>query len=339
MIARLRFMGVAVGLLAVAREAAADDPACGKSERPWVWVQTEALSPSLGAFVSLLRAELASRGLDLCTWTEGGSAAVATVRVLSRPDGVVMTVEVHDAVTDKQVSRDVSLRGIPDDGRPLTVALAADELLRASWAELALRGAPPPARPVPEPVERTVRDSIPSPPPAASRPRTVQLGVGFVWEQYARGLVLYGADGRLGVWVVPRVEIAAQFGLRDGPSAAALDGSARPTAWSLSASGLFTLTPLESRWGLDAVASLATERLTLAPFPVDGATGSQQSGVALLAGLGASGSFAILPGLRVGVEALALLPLRGVDADDGRARFVGLSGPGWAGQLGVWSAL
>lgn len=334
---------VALGLLTAAPGiAAADEHACGRGEnRPWVRVDAEEISPALGAFVSLLRAELASRGLDLCASpaAEGAGAPVATVRVASRPNGVVLAVEVRDAVTDKETRRDVSLAGIPADSRPLIVALAADELLRASWAELALRGAPRPALPVPEPVIRTVRESIPLSPAVAPRAAIVQLGVGFVWEQYAHGLVLYGADARLGAWIAPRVELAAQFGLREGPTTAAPDGTAHPTAWSLSAAGLVTLTPLDSRWRLDAVGTLASERVTFVPLPAPGATGHENSGFAVLAGLGGQGSFAIVPGLRLGAEALALLPLRGVDADDANARFVGLSGPGWAVHLGVWSAL
>ncbi len=190
---------------------------------------------------------------------------------------------------------------------------------------------------MPEPVALTVRESVP--PPVQPVVRTVQLGVGLVWEQYTNGLALYGADARLGAWIVPRVELALQLGLRNGPSASATNGTVQPSAWSVGASGLVTLTPLESRWGLDAVATLAVQRLTLTPSPSAGAAGSQQSDFAFLAGLGAQGSFRILPTLSLGAEVLALAPLRGVDADDGGSRFVGLSGPGWTAQLGVFSSL
>ncbi len=337
MTCRAGALTIAAGLLLASADArAAGEVACG-TQRPWVKIEAEDVSPSLGTFVSLLRAELGSRGMDLCASSEGALAPVASVRVSSRPDAVTLAVEVRDAVTDKQVSRDVALGGIPADSRPLTIALAADELLRASWAELALRTAPPPARPVPEAVALTVRESVP--PPAQPAARTVQFGVGLVWEQYTNGLALYGADARLGAWIVPRVELALQLGLRNGPSASAANGTVQPSAWSVGASGLVTLTPLESRWGVDAVATLAVQRLTLTPSPSPGATGTQQSDFACLAGLGAQGSFRILPTLSLGAQVLALAPLRGVDADDGSSRFVGLSGPGWSAQLGVFSSL
>jgi hypothetical protein len=329
----------AIGVLAASRTAAADDGTpCGQDTRPWVQIVGEA--PSLSSapgFVPLLRAELASRGIDLCT-TEAasGAAPIATVLVTPRPDGVTLTVEVRDALTEKQVRRDVALSSVPADGRPLTVALAADELLRASWAELALRSAPPSSRPVPPQVVEAVHDALPAAPRA--RP-SVQLGVGFVWEQYARGMTLYGADARLGGWLTRRLELAMQLGLRTAPTTATADGTVQPTAWSASAVALFTFTPPESQWGLDAVASFGVERLTFVPTPLGAATGSQQSGYALLASLGPQGWFAIVPALRIGAEVLAIAPLRGVEAADAGTPFVGANGLGWTMQLGLWSAL
>jgi hypothetical protein len=294
--------------------------------------------PGLAAFVRLLGAELLSRGIELCTSrVDAASAPLATVRVSSSPDAVVLSVEVHDAVTAKHVSRDVALAGVPRDSQPLTIALAADELLRASWAELELHTAPPPALPVPPEVTRTVHEALV---PAVAAPARVQLGVGFAWEQSTRGLTLYGADARLGAWWTRRFETAFQLGLRTGPTATASDGTVRPTAWSLGLAGIYTFTSPESRWGVDGVASLGVERLTLVPTPSPGgATGSEQSGYAALAGLGPQGWFAVLPTLRVGAEVLGTLPLRGLEATDAGTRFVGLDGPGWAVQLGVWSAL
>jgi hypothetical protein len=167
----------------------------------------------------------------------------------------------------------------------------------------------------------------------------VQLGVGFVWEQYAHGVTLYGADGRLGAWLTRRFELAAQFGLRTGPTATARDGAVQPGAWSLGLAGIYTFTSPESRWGLDGVALLDVERLTFVPTPARGATGTEQDGYAVLGSLGPLGWFAVLPALRIGCQVLATVPLRGVDATDGSARFTGLSGPGWGAQVGVWSAL
>jgi hypothetical protein len=111
----------------------------------------------------------------------------------------------------------------------------------------------------------------------------------------------------------------------------------QPSAWSLGLAGIYTLTPIENRWGLDVVAVFDVERLTFIPTPGPGATGSEQSGFAALASLGPQAWFAPVPALHVGAEALATVPLRGVDANDAQVRFVGIGGIGWLGQVGVWS--
>ncbi len=46
--------------------------------------------------------------------------------------------EVDDTLTNKKLVRVIDLGALPPDGHDLAVALAADELLRASWAELEL---------------------------------------------------------------------------------------------------------------------------------------------------------------------------------------------------------
>ena len=262
--------GLAAALLYGRGVGATEPRECGDSGRPWVRIPAEELPASLGDFVSLLRAELASRGFELCTSDpSGGPPPLATVRVSSGPDAVALTVDVRDAVTEKQVRRDVALGGIPADGQPLTLALAADELLRASWAELTLRTAPLPTRPVPPQVVQTCGEAtlpVPELSPSA------QFGVGFVWEQYSHGMALYGVDGHLGGWLTRRFELALQFGLRKGPTDATTDGTAQPSAWSLGTAALWTFTRPEGRWGLDGVANLGVERLTFVPTPVVGAT-------------------------------------------------------------------
>ncbi len=137
-------------------------------------------------------------------------------------------------------------------------------------------------------------------------------------------MTLYGADARLGAWWTRRFETAIQVGLRAGPSAVATDGTAQMSAWSLGAAGIYTFTQPTSRWGLDGVGYVAVERLTFAPTPTGGATGSERSGIALLSSLGPELWFAPAPGLRMGALVMATLPLRGVDANDAQERFVGV---------------
>ena len=123
-----------------------------------------------------LRASLAKRAIAVCSGTvptppESGSEQLAKLNgpmatlvflPLSK-DGVSLSLEVHDSVTAKRVGRDVDLRNTPPDGRALVLALEADELLRATWAELALKDSPaPPRADVPPAVRRAVETSIAS---------------------------------------------------------------------------------------------------------------------------------------------------------------------------------
>ncbi len=297
------------------------------------------LPRGLASFVGLLRAELASRGIDLCTSVDAEpEPPLATIDVSSAPDAVSLGVEVRDAVTAKHVSRDVALSGVPTDSRPLTIALAADELLRASWAELALRTAAPPPRPVPVEVTRTVRETIEPAIAPASPPRFL-LGVDGALQHFGSGTTMYGADARLGAWLAPRVAAGLRFGLLSGGAASATDGSVQPSAWIAGGAAVVTVTPPQHRWGIDALGRFDVEHVSFVGVPRGTATGSSQSDYALLAGLGPQAWFRILPTLRVGAEVLAALPLRGVEAADAHVSFAGVSGVGVSTQLGVWSTL
>jgi hypothetical protein len=330
-----------VALALTERRASGDEAAaCGRRGRPWVGVHTpDDLPRSLSSFVGLLRAELASRGIDLCTSVDAGQEPpLATIEVSSAPDSVALGVEVRDALTAKHVSREVALGGVPADSRPLTIALAADELLRASWAELALRTAAPPALPVPVEVTKTVRETIEPAVVPASAPQFL-LGVDGALQRFGSGTTMFGADARLGAWWTRRVAAGLRFGLLSGGVVSASDGSVQPSAWIAGAAAIVTVTPPEYRWGIDALGRFDVEHISFVAMPRGTATGSSQSDYALLAGLGPQAWFRILPTLRVGAEVLAMIPLRGVEAADAHVNFAGASGVGLSTQLGLWSTL
>jgi hypothetical protein len=101
-------------------------------------------SPSLDAALMAevrtdLATELEPRGIAVCDPGSGERAPEVVVHV--RPVDDVLVIELDDRVTHKRVARDLSLRAIPANGQALAVAIAIDELLRASWAELALQRA------------------------------------------------------------------------------------------------------------------------------------------------------------------------------------------------------
>ncbi|MGD0678153.1 MAG: hypothetical protein ABSC94_22305 [Polyangiaceae bacterium] len=139
---------------ASATQAEADE-SCGRPDRPWIAV-AGAIS-ELPDVVPLMRADLAARQIDVCVESAPHrSVPVAVIDVTPEGRTAAITVEVRDRLTAKRVVREVDLAGVPADGRALTLAAAAVELLRATWAELALAEAPPPAEPVPSAVQGMV---------------------------------------------------------------------------------------------------------------------------------------------------------------------------------------
>ena len=91
-----------------------------------------------------LAAELAPRGFGVCASHAAQGELVADVVLVQREPALV-AIEVDDYTTGKRIARDVRLARIPAGGVALAIAIATDELLRASWAELILlRRAPTP---------------------------------------------------------------------------------------------------------------------------------------------------------------------------------------------------
>jgi hypothetical protein len=84
-----------------------------------------------------LAAELGPRGFGVCAARAGAGELAAEIWLsISEPSRVA--IQIDDLVTGKRVGRDVPLTPIPKGGKALAIAIAADELLRASWAELDL---------------------------------------------------------------------------------------------------------------------------------------------------------------------------------------------------------
>lgn len=162
-----------------------------------------------GAVVAELRAALRVQDLLLCLEVESDAPPIASLHLVeSGPDTV--RVEVRDRVTAKRVERRLSLSDFPDDSRPLAIAVAADELLRASWAELVLVDAPEPAIEPPAPVQamvqrerRSVSEETTGRPSAA---RFLSLGGTLRW--HGDGALFGGGVLRIEIGVHERVAFA-----------------------------------------------------------------------------------------------------------------------------------
>jgi hypothetical protein len=193
----VKWRGTLVGsllLLAVgARPAFAQSDAGCSGDKPWVAVSGQVPAGFAQAVRSDLRAGLAPSGIEVCE-AAGDSAPEPLARVVIKNvdgAGARYSLDVTDSVTHKRLGRDLSLENLPPDGRPFALAVAAEELLRASWAELALRGVHSAQTAAPPEVRAIVAEQR-RPPPAPRR--SLALGARLGFERFLGGQTHYGAD-------------------------------------------------------------------------------------------------------------------------------------------------
>lgn len=148
---------------------------CAPSDRPVVVLVTRVKPPDQLIADQLqrhLKASLNDRGIDLCMDSSEPRDAIGRILLEVKREGtapVSALIRIGDRITNKRVERTMELDAIPIDARPLAVSAAADELLRASWAELLLTDAPAPLMEPPEAVVSSVSESL--------APRRFQLGL------------------------------------------------------------------------------------------------------------------------------------------------------------------
>jgi hypothetical protein len=302
---------------------------------PWVLVELRAAAwteAQRGGVLADLGRALAPQGIDVCVAAApGGEPPLATVAVeLAADQRAVVDIEVRDAVTHKRVRRDVDLARIPPDGRELAVAIEADELLRASWAEVALDTARARAIEAQRNVVRTVGAVLE---PARVR-ATGAFGVRAAGELYTGGAALVGADGfgRLPLGGRFGLELAA--GMRASPSTAAAHGRVDALA---AGGGLALALRLASgrRTSLELGAGLTASWLEFRADAAPGATAARFASLLLVARLRVAGRLALgrAAHLVAGLEGGETL--HGVQATDAGTVVVGATGLALGATLGI----
>jgi hypothetical protein len=220
---------------AILPSSAAAQPRCAGGDGPWVQLQlgAQAWSDAQRAGVlSDLQHTLAGQGIAACSAdAHPAAAALATLTVDLSPDDTAkatVDIEVRDAVTRKRVRRDVDLSRIPDDGRAAAIAIEADELLRASWAEIALDTAR--ARAAQEAARPQVVGSVQQVLAPAGDDSGGGLGARAAVEHFFGGVTLIGADGVGRVGLASRLALEIAGTLRLGPAVNARHGQVSPLA-------------------------------------------------------------------------------------------------------------
>jgi hypothetical protein len=191
-------------------------------ERPWVSLGGNVRKAVVRAVASELRAGLAPSHIDVCEAAgEPGSEPLARVTLTQEGEQARYSLDVTDSVTQKRVGRDLSLDKLPADGRALALAVAAEELLRASWAELALRGVHRPDTAPPPEVRAVVERAAPAP---LARSFTA-IGARLALERFTGGQTHYGGDVFLALPLGTRAGVMAAGGARRALSVQAPHGS------------------------------------------------------------------------------------------------------------------
>ena len=307
----------------LARSAGAE-AACGV-DRPWVLMQLSELDAEFGVrIISDLRAGLAPSRIDACVPEAlERKAPLATVRIANLPGrDLVYSIDVSDSVTEKRIGRDIDLRHVPSDGRAFALAVAADELLRASWAELAL------AKEREKPAAQ--KTSAPPPPPPAPplpapMPEFTALGLGLGLESYTGGQLHFGVDA---FWVQPLwtgFRLGVTAGVRRGLTEDAPSGSIDSRAIHLELSLRPELVG-SAIFRLDALLALGVSEVWFLPEPVAGAEGTETNSQALFGRVGLALTLGRAGSVRSVSSVGAGGPLRSFSVSDGGEVVTGVSG-------------
>jgi hypothetical protein len=182
-----------------------------------------------------LGASLSSQSVAVCLQNQTETPPVSEITV-SRRANDSLRIEVVDSLTHKRVTRDIEPELGKEMALGLVLAVAIDELLRATWAELDLSRlqSNSPLRvkaPPPEP-EEGERDQPPRPPRYA-------LGIAGAVNYFPRASTFYGLDAAFSVRLHRWLEVSLFAGprfVRDGTASplGIVRGQALSTALQLS---------------------------------------------------------------------------------------------------------
>jgi hypothetical protein len=294
---------------------AAEIQSCTGADRPVVAASFSGLwAPALEETVLAdLAADLVPTGRAVCAPTEEGiaTASSAPARVDLRwlaPASVAIAIEGVDTVP---LSRQIDLRRVPEDGRALTIAVAAGELLRAGWIR-------PAAVEPPTPVATALRAAplSPAPLPLRETPRDLSVGVRAAFEHYQGGQTQLGFDLQGALWLSERAGAELSLGLRNNATGTQTpSGEIDSRAVGASASVLFALLPRGGMLGLDVQAGARLLWVRYEGLATPAAIGKVASDVAVYLRGGLAAHVALGSALSLGAAAGVGAPLRSFSAD------------------------
>lgn len=275
--------------------------------------------------------EVGARGLSVCEAKDGAPPGIAVIQLgVARVEagGVVATIAVRDASRTNDLERHMVLSRVPADVRPLAIATAADELLRASWADITGEPAPPSVAPRETPAATAPRATPPS-----STSSLLDVGLALDGSRFSARRAL-GADLSTIAWMTSHVGAELRVHFDVGADEATALGSARADSFGGTAGLVVAASPEDARVGLAFDANVAADRLTFTASPGAGATGHDGALLAVLAGGGAH-VWIRAERLRFLFGAALLVPLVPARANDATKIVTGLDGAGVLVRVGV----
>ena len=285
------------------------------------------------AVLADLSAGLQPKQLSVCSTGQSSERTLAMLTLHKKSKNLVR-IEVADALTNKDVARDILLQSESDGSAALIVAVAADELLRATWAELSFREKPPEVEPevIDEPQTEPEPQVTPEPPVYVLPSH--RLGARAAVDVYFGGNTLWGGDLSYGSHFADRVEWDVWIGPRVGSSKSESDlGKIESSAIAL---GLSTQYPLlrTRAFSFGPLVSLQGMRLWFRGIAPDQGTAASHQGWALTARGGASMRVQLGHMYVSLVEQLGY-PIVGIEVTDGEQVVGGVSGLEWSSACSV----
>lgn len=318
---------------------AQESPACAGGAA--VVLHADVLEKPLRArFAEQLRAALAARHIELCAPDGDGARPIAGIALEATENAsgaILLTVTVSDELTNKRVVRDVDLRDAPPDSRALLLAQAADELLRASWAELLVPDAPAPTREVPREVTEAVLPAERHASPTARAPR-VETFAGAGAEVFGSGQAQVGPEVAIGVFPLERFGALFRAGMRAASGTSTPSGDIDASALTFAVALLGGIAPRNGRLGLDTGPELFITRARYEGRPVDGARGYNDEATAAHLAAALRGWIAIVGPLRVALDLRAGIPLHDVRVVGTEGTVSGVRGVLVGSTLGIGGA-
>jgi hypothetical protein len=333
-----RVVATAIGITSVILSATgrADD-GCPVTAAPVIELVLEVLPPDEIIGVTLerhLRSELRERDIDLCARPPKKTPLAQVKLHVDHPavGPVVATISIRDALTRKHVERSIDLTKLPPETRPLVVATATDELLRASWAELHLVDAPPPSEPPPRQVIEALTTTSR---PVARAPRRFEIGAQGELSSFFGHRTGFGGGVVAGWWFVPRAALSVRASATYGLEETAANGRVRADTTSAGIGGALALVPVERAMGARAEVGVQALHASFEGVANPGTTASRGGDWTAVATLGVAGWMSLTKDLRLTLGASMLYALRPIRALDAGESVMAIEGFGGEARLGA----